>query len=258
MVAILLAMIAKSVNSDSQKPHERVRARLKEHGWSIAELARQMGRADEPAYLENLYKYLRGQVDNPRSDMVDEIARVTGLSTEFIRRGEQPNNSSSKKWNQEKPKPAIDLETFPPNVGYRPLGEFSFARVPLRGQTMGGKGGAIVFSTSDNMGDVLAPPQLFNVPDAYAVQVVGDSMLERFKDGWIVYVHPHRRVIKGDDCIIQIQNNDGPERLGWIKEFVSMDEKFLKVLQLNPRKIIKFPVRSVVSVHKIIMAGPTT
>ncbi|WBU27538.1 helix-turn-helix domain-containing protein [Rhodopseudomonas palustris] len=131
-----------------------------------------------------------------------------------------------------------------------------FTRVPVRGQGMGGNYGALLFDSEQNMGDVLAPPVLHGVPGAYAVYVVGDSMLERFRDGEVVFVHPYLRPRKDDDCVIQIRTGEHGERTGWIKRFVSWDEKTLKVRQLNPKKVITFKSKDVVSVHRIVMSGP--
>lgn len=130
-----------------------------------------------------------------------------------------------------------------------------FTKIPVRGQGMGGKYGALLFDFHQDMGEVQAPPSLHGVPGAYAVYVVGDSMLERFRDGEVVFVHPHLVVRKDDDCVIQIANPDGSVT-GWVKRYVSRDEKSLKVRQLNPKKVITFPASSVVSVHRIIMSGP--
>lgn len=130
-----------------------------------------------------------------------------------------------------------------------------FFKIPLRGQSMGGKSGSLIFEGNDNLGDVLAPPALAGVPGAYAVYVIGDSMLERFRHGEVVYVHPHMPVRKGDDCVVQIQMADG-ERHGWVKRFVSMDAKLLKLVQLHPKKTMSFPRKSVISVHKVVFTGP--
>jgi phage repressor protein C with HTH and peptisase S24 domain len=118
---------------------------------------------------------------------------------------------------------------------------------------MGGKDGALVFA-DQNMGDVLAPPILVNVPGAYAVYVIGESMEDRFKAGEVVYVHPFMPVRKDDDCVIQIANGEG-EMLGYIKRFVSRDEETLRVRQLKPAKVLKFPVDKVVACHRIVFSG---
>lgn len=130
-----------------------------------------------------------------------------------------------------------------------------FGRIPVRGQGMGGKEGTLVFPAGDqNMGDVLAPPVLANVDGAYAAYVVGDSMLDRYRHGELVYVHPYLPVRKGDDVIVQYQGDDG-ERYGLIKRFISRDATWLKLEQLKPKKVIKLPVKKVLAVHTIVMAG---
>lgn len=130
-----------------------------------------------------------------------------------------------------------------------------FARIPIRGQGMGGSEGVLIFS-DQNFGDVLAPPALADIPDAYAVYVVGDSMLERFQHGEVVYVHPYVPVRKNDDCVIQISTGDGQPPIGYIKRFVSYDDKTLRVRQLNPPKVLTFPREKVISLHRIVMGGP--
>lgn len=130
-----------------------------------------------------------------------------------------------------------------------------FARIPVRGQGMGGSDGVLIFS-DQNLGDVYAPPSLADVPDAYAVYVVGDSMLERYQHGELVYVHPYKPVRKDDDCVIQIGAEEGAPPRGYIKRFLSLDDKNLKVMQLNPRKVLTFPRARVLAVHRIMMGGP--
>lgn len=130
-----------------------------------------------------------------------------------------------------------------------------FARIPIRGQGMGGTEGVLIFS-DQNFGDVLAPPALANIPDAYAVYVVGDSMLERYQHGEVVYVHPYVPVRENDDCVIQVSTGEGQPPIGYIKRFMSFDDKRLRVRQLNPPKVMTFPKDKVISVHRIVMGGP--
>lgn len=130
-----------------------------------------------------------------------------------------------------------------------------YTRVPLRGQGMGGKEGALIFTADDNFGEVDAPPRLRNVPDAYAVYVTGDSMVERFKHGEVVYVHPYEPYKKDDDVVIQVQATEASPVVGYIKRFVSMDDRTLKVRQLNPKKVMTFARNTVLAVHKVVFAG---
>jgi phage repressor protein C with HTH and peptisase S24 domain len=130
-----------------------------------------------------------------------------------------------------------------------------YTRVPIRGQGMGGKEGALIFTADDNFGEIEAPPRLHRVPDAYAVYVRGDSMLERFKHGEVVYVHPYEPYKKDDDVVIQVQATEAGVVVGYIKRFVSMDDRSLKVRQLHPKKLLTFPRNTVVAVHKVVFSG---
>lgn len=65
---------------------QRLRQKLEELGWSTAELGRRMGKPDQ-AFLERLYKYVRGEVKNPRGDLLDQIAAVVGLTGPQLRYG---------------------------------------------------------------------------------------------------------------------------------------------------------------------------
>jgi len=130
-----------------------------------------------------------------------------------------------------------------------------FTKIPIRGKGMGGQDGVLIFN-DQNLGDILAPPALADVPDAYAVYIVGDSMLERYQHGEVVYVHPYMPVRKNDDCVVQIVSGDGEPPHGFVKRFLSFDDKFLKVLQLNPRKTLTFAKDKVLAVHRILMGGP--
>ncbi|MET4197249.1 phage repressor protein C with HTH and peptisase S24 domain [Bradyrhizobium sp. LA3.X] len=130
-----------------------------------------------------------------------------------------------------------------------------FSKIPIRGRGMGGRQGYLILE-DQYLGDVLAPPALADVPDAYAVYVIGDSMLERYQHGEIVFVHPYAPVRKDDDCVVQISMGDGEPPHGFVKRFVSMDDHQLKVRQLNPKKVLTWPRNRVIAVHRIVMGGP--
>lgn len=104
--------------------------------------------------------------------------------------------------------------------------------------------------------EVLCPPQLSHVNNAYGVQVSGDSMYPRYEDGEIVYVDPSRRVKKGDYVVAQVMLDEGSSLpQAFIKKFVHHNEVELVLEQFNPEKSLVFPHERVVSVHYIALAG---
>jgi len=85
------------------------------------------------------------------------------------------------------------------------------ARVPIRGRGMGGKLGALKIDDGEFLEDTGAHPKVVGVVGAFAVYVIDDSMLERYKRGELVYVHPYAPYVAGDEVLIQVQAGKGLE-----------------------------------------------
>src|ERR1700743_2750063 len=65
--------------------HERLRAALRDKGWSVPELARRMGHPDDQPFIDRLYSYTQGKVKNPRGEMLEDIARALGITEIYLR-----------------------------------------------------------------------------------------------------------------------------------------------------------------------------
>ena len=65
----------------------RLRKRLKELGWSTAELTRRMGYGDDKSVRQRVYKYVQDKVKSPRGEMLAELADAVGLTEEQLRFG---------------------------------------------------------------------------------------------------------------------------------------------------------------------------
>lgn len=66
----------------------RLQARLTELGWSVAELARRMRTDPDQAFLDSLYKYVRGDVKQPRGEMLKDIADAVGMNVIALQHGD--------------------------------------------------------------------------------------------------------------------------------------------------------------------------
>lgn len=128
------------------------------------------------------------------------------------------------------------------------------ATIPAYGQAVGGKDGEFILN-GNRIVDVLAPPSLQGVPDAYAVYVVGNSMEPRYFAGEAVFVNPRLPVRRGDFVVAQIAADEGEPPHAYIKRFVAREARTLRLEQFNPKKALEFPVGRVISVHRIIMGG---
>jgi phage repressor protein C with HTH and peptisase S24 domain len=156
---------------------------------------------------------------------------------------------------------AISSERFPePNAGSPiPVQISSHRRVPVYGQAIGGDDGRFIMNGTRLM-DVFCPPSLEGVRDAYAVIFHGSSMEPRFFEGEAGWVNPHLPVKSGDFVVAQIAaDNPGDPPFGYVKQFVSKGGTDLVLRQINPPEgndeILRFPVKRVISVHKIVLSG---
>lgn len=130
--------------------------------------------------------------------------------------------------------------------------------LPVWGEGAGGPNGRFVLN-GRKVRDVLCPPTLEHVPNAYAVYVHGDSMEPRYYSGEIVFVDPHRPVRRGDFVVAQLREEEGEPPSGYVKKFISRNSRELVLEQLNPPEdeeaVMRFPADQVISIHKIVLGG---
>jgi phage repressor protein C with HTH and peptisase S24 domain len=60
---------------------------------------------------------------------------------------------------------------------------------------------------------------------------------------------------KDDEVVIQVTFDGGDCVYAFIRRFVSMDDKQVKVRQLNPPKQIAYSRKDVVAIHRIVGAS---
>ena len=126
-------------------------------------------------------------------------------------------------------------------------------RLPVYGMASAGDDGRFLMN-GQKIAEVMCPPHLVGVPDAYAVYVHGESMFPRYESGETVWVNPHVPPRRNDYVIAQLYTDDPTIYAGYVKRFVSFGED-LVLEQFNPPKTLPFPKAEVVSVHKIVFAG---
>ncbi|MEE2953284.1 MAG: helix-turn-helix domain-containing protein [Pseudomonadota bacterium] len=167
---------------------------------------------------------------------------------------------------------AVSLPAARPSRNPRPLPnaspfvpvEFPRVTIGIYGQVAGGKDGRFVLNGQKVM-DVLCPPSLENVKDAYGVFVSGSSMEPRYFPGEAVFVNPHIPVRQGNFVIAQVAGQfEGDDPGAYVKQFVSMTSSGLVLRQFNTREGVsedasdaekfelRFPRDEVIAVHKIV------
>jgi len=178
-----------------------------------------------------------------KMENLSKLADLAGVSIDWLAHGKGPKLLSA------------PIE-FPEPSNATKLGQVprSPVKIPQYGTAVGGEDGEFVLN-GNRLDDVFAPPSLSGVPQAYAVYISGDSMSPRYDDGDTVYVHPTRRVKKGDYVIAQIHVVEDDPPLAYVKKLVRWTEKELILEQFNPPKNLVFDGGQVSSVHYVLRPG---
>lgn len=126
--------------------------------------------------------------------------------------------------------------------------------LPVYGSASCGSDGEFELN-GERMADVICPPNLELVKDAYAVQVSGTSMFPQFDEGYIVWVDPTRTPRKGNPVVAEIQQDEYGPPLAFIKRLVRRSMRELVLLQIYPEeRELVFDNAKVRNVHLIVGA----
>lgn len=231
------------INPDPETLADRVRRLRKGAGLSQSSLARQVG--VRPQSIQALEA---GKVSNPK--YIVKLAIALGVTANYMESGKEDSESKLLSVSAE----AIRSTPHLVNAEMASRAQIQMIRIPVYGQVVGGKWGE--FSLDGiKMFDVMAPPTISKIKDAYAVVISGDTMYPRYNDGEIAFVDPSRTPRKGDYVVAQIRDGDGEVPLAFVKKFVSRTSEELVLEQLNPPEILNFSGSRVLTVHTIVLSG---
>jgi len=218
---------------------ERIQARLKYLKLSERQASLKAGLSD--SYLRNIRE---GKSSAPRVDTLEKIAHVLETTPAWLMLGDTS------------PIEVDEWDGFHEPANARLSGAMvtTNRRLPVYGQAVGGINGEFPMNGT-MLFDVLCPPQLSEVSEAYAVIVSGDSMSPRYEDGEIAFIDPTRRVKRGDYVVAQIMMDELSPPHAYVKKFIRHDAQELVLEQFNPAKELRFPHAQVVSVHFVALAG---
>jgi phage repressor protein C with HTH and peptisase S24 domain len=206
-------------------------SRVAELGLSLSELSLKVGK--NHAYFQQFIK--RGVPNRLPEEVRGRVAEILGLDERLLKEA-----SSSQ----------VRLMLREPQRSF----SHGALWIPVFGHAVGGKDGEFILS-GNQVSEVLAPPNLSHVPDAYAVYVVGDSMEPRYFAGETVFVNPRLPIGRGSFVVAQISKGQESEPRAYVKRFVSQDAKRLRLEQYHPKKVLEFPMSTVVAIHRIVMSG---
>ena len=100
--------------------------------------------------------------------------------------------------------------------------------LPVLGAARGGSA-KMVFTLETPIDWVLRPPPLANVPDAFAVFMVGDSMSPAYEAGDILYIHPAMAIKPGRTILLE--HHDGG---ALVTTLVKQTADCVRVAECNP------------------------
>jgi phage repressor protein C with HTH and peptisase S24 domain len=182
---------------------------------------------------------------------IPELAKRIGMKPATLRvytRGErEPRPALAEKIAEALDCTANEVMGFDMNGGPPPR-EAGNNQIPLYGNAAAGIG-ADVTNVSSPVEYIDRHPAMMSSAAGYAVFVIGTSMEPRFREGEIVYCRPGKPARRGDDVVVQIEDDTG--RTAIVKEYVSADDAVITLRQHNPEKTITIPRDRVVSVHTV-------
>jgi phage repressor protein C with HTH and peptisase S24 domain len=243
---------------------KRLDAKLAEKNWTSPQLADQMfargythdsvtGKPrDRTKLIKSIDKYRSGDVGQPRGSLMQDIAATIGVSRHWLAEGIETASPDREHLSR-------NLIEVHGNTALRNAPQ-QFGTIQVRGimaEGLGPSGGGLEIKPAgeDVVGVVDAPASVANVRGAYAMYVMDNTMQEALRQGYVAYVNPHVPIRKDDEVVIQVTFDGGDCVYAFVRRFVSMDDKQVKVRQLNPPKQIAYARKDVVAIHRIVGAS---
>lgn len=182
-----------------------------------------------------------------RSAYVAEMARVLGVSAVWLAEGRGPMKNGRDGRPQGQP---IEQAEEPSKeavvTGYLEPRDHKDL-IPVLAVARGGEDQEM-FVDDGPIDYIPRPAVLKGVQRAYAMQIVGDSMVPMYRPGLTVHVNPFRRPAPGRGVVVWKTN-----KAILVKEFVRRTPEFLVLLEYCPeRREIVIPVADVMEVHTIV------
>ncbi|UFX42127.1 hypothetical protein HAP47_0022980 [Bradyrhizobium sp. 41S5] len=236
--------------------NHRLKSARRAKGYSVPQLARLIVGDDADAIAvmrERIYSYEKistkqKPVEQPRGQTMSQLANALGVTVQWLRDGDATSGNHKVSATLG----GLDENPVPANVTSE-QSEIKYPRspLPIYGRAAGGREGKFVLN-GEKVGEILRPPSLEAVAEAYCVEQSGDSMSPAIEDGYKLYVNPKLPYRRGHFVVVQIRTEVEGEFDGYAKKFVSFSKKELVLEQLNPARQMRFAADLVESIHRIV------
>ena len=149
---------------------------------------------------------------------------------------------------------AVDMLDRPDRSEGEALGPMA-RDVPVRGVTVGGDEGCFEFN-GEVVDYVLRPPGIKRARNVFAIYVLGTSMAPRFEEGDLVFVHPDRPPVNGNDVLLELSDAHNGPGACLIKRLVKRTPTKLVLQQFSPaRSDIEIPLDRLRLLYRILTAA---
>ena len=162
---------------------DRVAKCMKEKGWSEGELSRLSG-VNQPT----IHRIITGQSRDPRQGNVEKIAKALRVSHEWLRSGK----GDVKKLPELAPASAPQAHRLAPLINWVQAGAWtSIENSPI------------------NWDEVEKYPLFPGCSDStFVLRVRGESMIDKYPQGALIYVDPEAAPKSGDDVVVYCSGSD--------------------------------------------------
>jgi phage repressor protein C with HTH and peptisase S24 domain len=218
---------------------ERIRKRREELGWSQPQLAKKIGGIT--------YQAIQAIEKGGNTKHLNGIARALGVNPDWLETGEGSRDPLSTG------KPADFIDNPRPEAPALPRTDLMPRNLPVFGSAACGDDGEFEFNTGEVIDYVKRPPRLEGIKEAYALYLVGSSMIPWRKQGQLVYVHPGQPPQIEDHVVVQFkpeQQGEAPRAM--VKLLMKRNAKEIVLRQYNPESSRTFKMDKVHSIHRVV------
>lgn len=180
-----------------------------------------------------IFRFLSGSAKEPRPSTLERLAQAYGLSVELF-----VNEQARRRWLAADGKEGDQSELL--NVG-QPLPS---RLIPVKGFAKMGENGLYEVVHEGAEGYIA---QYSDDPDAYALQVRGQSMYPAIRSGWYVVVEPNSTPTGGEFVAIRKKNCDQ-----MVKEFLFRTSEEIHLQSVNGQERITLPIYDVEELHPVV------
>lgn len=133
------------------------------------------------------------------------------------------------------------------------LSQFGDYDVEVRGITAGGSTESEFQFDGKVVGEVRRPPGAAKARGLFALHVAGNSMVEKYEPGDLIFLQESRHAEPGDYVVVELYpEQEGEPGKSFLKKLVRRTGRRVVCKQLNPPKEIEFDAGEVKQIYRVL------